>query len=237
MFLWKEVAYLFKLCQQAALHISNRYFLGTMNCSTITKPSSLQSCSTGTHSQGGVCKDDPQIWVTLLKALKWLPEPSKEVQPITASFFFFILILPTILLHRHLDYWGFPGGSDGKEFACNAGDLGSIPGSGRAPGEGNGNPLQDSCLENLTDEGAWQVHGVVKSQTRLSNFTHLTTESAQGASLMARCHRTLELGVQAVLEVQFSSPRLSLLHSHSLLLQTAFLCFDAEEMAISQLLV
>ena len=47
----------------------------------------------------------------------------------------------------------FPGGSDGKESACNAGDLGSIPASGRSPGEGNGNPLQSSCLENPMDRG------------------------------------------------------------------------------------
>ena len=61
----------------------------------------------------------------------------------------------------------FPGGSDGKESACHAGDPGSIPGLGRSPGEGNGNPLQYSCLENSTDRGAWQatVHGVVKSRT------------------------------------------------------------------------
>ena len=60
-----------------------------------------------------------------------------------------------------------PGGSDGKESARNAGHLGSIPGSGRAPAEGNGNPLQCSCLENPMDRGAWQaiVHGVAKSQT------------------------------------------------------------------------
>ena len=49
---------------------------------------------------------------------------------------------------------GFPGGSDGKASASNAGDLGSIPGSGRPPGEGNGNPLQHSCLENPMDGGA-----------------------------------------------------------------------------------
>ena len=62
---------------------------------------------------------------------------------------------------------GFPGGSDGKESACHAGDPGSIPGLGRSPGEGNGNPLQYSCLENSIDRGAWQatVHGVVKSRT------------------------------------------------------------------------
>ena len=48
-----------------------------------------------------------------------------------------------------------PGGSDGKASACNAGDPGSIPGLGRSPGEGNGNPLQDYCLENPIDRGAW----------------------------------------------------------------------------------
>ena len=50
---------------------------------------------------------------------------------------------------------GFPDGSDSKESACNAGDPGSIPGSGRSPGERNGYPLQYSCLENSTDRGAW----------------------------------------------------------------------------------
>ena len=66
---------------------------------------------------------------------------------------------------------GFPGGSDSKESACNVGDLGLIPGSGRFPGEGNDNPLQYSCLENSMDRGAWgaTVHGVTKSQTQLSN--------------------------------------------------------------------
>ena len=56
---------------------------------------------------------------------------------------------------------GFPGGSDGKESACNTGDLGLIPVSGRSPRVGNGNPLQYSCLENSMDKGAWQaiVHG------------------------------------------------------------------------------
>ena len=55
----------------------------------------------------------------------------------------------------YLIYRGFPGGSEGKESACNVGDPGSIPGSGRSPGEGNGNPLQYSCLENAMDRGAW----------------------------------------------------------------------------------
>ena len=62
----------------------------------------------------------------------------------------------------------FPGGSDGKASVYNVGDLGSIPGSGRSPGEGNGNPLQYPCLENSVDRGAWQatVHNrVTKSWT------------------------------------------------------------------------
>ena len=61
----------------------------------------------------------------------------------------------------------FPGGSDGKESAENAGDPGSIPESGRSPGERNGNLLQVSCLENSMDKGAWKarIHGVAKSQT------------------------------------------------------------------------
>ena len=65
-----------------------------------------------------------------------------------------------------VDSRGFPGGSDRKASACNAGDPGSIPGSGRSPIEGNGNPLQYSCLEHPMDRGAWwtTVHGVAKSQ-------------------------------------------------------------------------
>ena len=72
---------------------------------------------------------------------------------------------------------GFAGGSDDKEFTCNAGDQGSIPGSGRSPGGGNGNPLRYSCLENPMDRGAWwtTVHGVTKSQPELSDYTN--TES------------------------------------------------------------
>ena len=59
---------------------------------------------------------------------------------------------------------GFPHSSVGEESACNAGDPGSIPGLGRSPGEGNGNPLQHSCLENPMDRGVWQaiVHGVIR---------------------------------------------------------------------------
>ena len=66
---------------------------------------------------------------------------------------------------------GFPGGSDSKESACNTGDTGLIPGLGRSPGGGNGNPLHYSCLENPMDREAWwvTVHGAAKSWTQLSN--------------------------------------------------------------------
>ena len=89
--------------------------------------------------------------------------------------------------NSHLPHWGkilllvclrllnFPGGSEGKESACNAGDSGSIPGLWRSPREGTGYPLQHSYLENSLDIGAWQttVHGVTKGQTQLSNI-HFT---------------------------------------------------------------
>ena len=84
------------------------------------------------------------------------------------------LLLSVVYYFSYL-YWAvsiikvvlFPGGSEVKASACNAGDLGSIPVSGRSPGEGNVSPLQYSCLENPMDEGAWQatVHGVANSQT------------------------------------------------------------------------
>ena len=74
-----------------------------------------------------------------------------------------------------LEDWGVPGGASGEEPTVNAGDIreaGSIPGLGRSPGEGHGNPLQCSCLENVMDRGAWQitVHRVAKSRTQLKRL-------------------------------------------------------------------
>ena len=79
------------------------------------------------------------------------------------SFFFFFFFFFKVFICS----FGFPGDSDGKESACNAGNQGSIPELGRSPGEGNGNPLQYSCLANSTDGGAWwaPVHGVARSGT------------------------------------------------------------------------
>jgi len=93
-------------------------------------------------------------------------------------------------------FYGFPGGSEVKASARNVGDLGSIPGSERSPGEGNGNPLQYSCLENPMDGGIWwaTVHGVTKSRTRLSKrlkrlkyvyISFLEKEMATHSSILA----------------------------------------------------
>ena len=72
-----------------------------------------------------------------------------------------------VVVYNLYAYKGYLDGSDGKEFPCNAGDLGPIPGLGRSPGGGHGNPLQNSGLENSMDRGDWQatVSGVAKSRT------------------------------------------------------------------------
>ena len=82
-----------------------------------------------------------------------------------------IITVSLVNTHHLMFGLGFPGGSHGKESACNAGDPGLIPGSGRSPGEGNDNYSSISCLENPMDSGAWRaaVHGVTKSQTQLSD--------------------------------------------------------------------
>ena len=89
----------------------------------------------------------------------------------TAKFSKFAGILSTALGQHHLlgferAQLEFPCSSVGKEFACSSGDPGSIPGLGRSPGEGNGNPIQYPCLENLMDRGSWSaaVNGVTKSR-------------------------------------------------------------------------
>ena len=94
----------------------------------------------------------------------------------------YIFIYTHTHIYIHITTYDSPGGSDGKESFCNVGNPGSIPGSGRSPGEGNGNPLQYSCLENFMGRGAWRttVHGVSKSQTQLSDqdfHFHVYTQS------------------------------------------------------------
>ena len=121
---------------------------------------------------------------------------------------FFCFVFPLELGHGHpadaklkqegkpgpaLLMMGIPGGSDGKESACNAGDPGSVPGLGGCPGEGRGHPLQCSYLETPRDRGAQRatVHGVARSRTRLSDFTFtshlhaLEKEMATHSSVLA----------------------------------------------------
>ena len=78
-------------------------------------------------------------------------------------------------------FLGFPGGSDSKESFCNAGDLGLIPGLGKSPGGGHGNPLQYSCLENPRDGGTWWAadYGVAQSRTRLKRLSSSIVDVAQ----------------------------------------------------------
>ena len=89
-----------------------------------------------------------------------------------------LYVYGVLIWYSHTIVRGFPDGSSCKESVCNAGDAGdrgSTPGSGRFPGEGNGNPLQYSCLKSSKDRGAWRAtgHKVEKSQTWLSHWTEL----------------------------------------------------------------
>ena len=95
---------------------------------------------------------------------KWDSNSEQLAQNLLLFYFCGFIRWPTAYT---VSLWGFPGGSDSEESACNVGDLGSIPGLGGSPGRGHGNPLQYSCLEIPMDRGAWQatVHGVAKSQT------------------------------------------------------------------------
>ena len=114
----------------------------------------------------------PQPWFL---ALKWFSSSCSIVDPLMAQLVeqrpidFMNVDIPRLLVWFWLERsalvaWGFPGGSDVKESAYNAGDLGSILGSGRSPGEGNSYPFQYSCLESPMDRGAWWaiVHGGLK---------------------------------------------------------------------------
>ena len=110
-------------------------------------------------------------------------------------FFFFFAPRGCFVNSFWLSSWevGFFDGSDDKESACNAGNLSSVLATGRCPGEGNGKPLQYSCLENSMHRGAWRatVHGVAKGWTRLShshiyNIQLATTGVTEGEARMGR---------------------------------------------------
>ena len=116
-----------------------------------------------------------------------------------------------------LSAMGFPGGAEVKASACNAGDLGLIPGLGRSPGEGNGNPLQYPCLENPMDGGAWwaSVHGVAKSRTRLSDFISLSLHSLSAIKVVSSAYLRLLIFLPAILipPCASSSPAFLMIYS------------------------
>ena len=136
-------------------HLTSTIMSSYLSSRTLTHLSPLKHCSSRfLHDSFGLIQ---VINLPPEKGLPWLNLPP--------------IILPafiTQILHQLKD---FPGGSDGKASAYNVGLPDSIPGLGRSPGEGNGNPLQYSCLENPMDRGAWwaTVHAVTKSRTRMSN--------------------------------------------------------------------
>ena len=98
--------------------------------------------------------------------------PHSDSWWLRTCWFTLLLEAPPVGIIGLLSRWGFPGGLAGKVSTCNAGDLGSIPGLGRSPEDGNGYPLQYSGVENSMD---CIVHGVTKSRTRLSDFTFTFT--------------------------------------------------------------
>ena len=118
-------------------------------------------------------------WYCYVYSLRSNQDPAPRLQYcfLTAPPLFLHILLSLISSCLNLSFVTrvFPDGSDSKASACNAEDLGSIPRSGRSPGEGNSNTLQYSCLENCMDGGAWwaTVHGVAKSRPCLSYFTSL----------------------------------------------------------------
>ena len=96
-----------------------------------------------------------------------------------------------VLLLESIDIWGFPGGSVVKNLPASVGDVGSVPEWGRSAGEGNGSPLQYSCLGNPMGRGAWRatVHGVTKSQTGLSDYITTSRIDIQPGGVMTECRK------------------------------------------------
>ena len=108
---------------------------------------------------------------------------------------------------------GFHGGSEVKTSACNVGDLGSIPGSGRSPGEGNGNPLQYSCLENPMDRGAWwaTVHGITNVTTSLMGYLLLnwSFDNFYFLTRFSSAYIVIFLIISLLLFINTKSPKIS----------------------------
>ena len=125
------------------------------------------------------------------------------------------------ILYNLYAYKGYPDGSDGKEFSCNAWDLRPVPGLGRSPGGGHGNPLQYSCLGNPMDRGAWRatVHRAVKSWTQ-----------PKGLSRHTPCVRHVSKHLTSIQSRNLHNNPISIVHYHY------FIDEDAEAENLSDLL-
>ena len=135
----------------------------------ISHPSWLfHFCLILTNYQAGLLPPSSTNVLFSQQFLPWLLPASDDQMTWPESWVCIILEFPL----PNIAISGFSGGSGGKESACNAGDWDSIPGLGRSPGEGNGNPLQYFCLENSMDRGTWWAtdQGVAKRRTRLSDY-------------------------------------------------------------------
>ena len=137
-------------------------------------PPPPKTCLTGSymsyHPPPALLKHNWQIKLYTFKVYHVIWYIYKLIN-ISITFLWWECLRPTLLQYSIINYSHHAGGSVGKESACKVGDRGSIPGSGRSPGERNSNPLQYSCLKNPLDKRAWwsTIHGVTKSQTRLSD--------------------------------------------------------------------
>ena len=128
--------------------------------------------------------------------------------------------------------WAFPGGSEGKVSAYNVGDPGSIPGLGRFPGEGNGYPLQYSCLENPMDREAWQatVHGVTKSLTVLSDFTFFRKNAWHWVlyTIQTLAVKRPSVGLNCKIDVDFKSCFIQMQRRRNRKISIFPVCFQGE---------
>ena len=155
------------------------------------KPQVQKHCPPETL-QGEISSSSPPL---LLRKLVWSDPSGKACLPQADSTSIQMVYTPVFASTREAE--GFPGGSDSKVSACNAGDLGSIPELGRSPGEGNGYPLQYSCLENSLDRGAWWaiVHGLQRvGHNWGTNNTQRIVSKKEGQNMKLFCWCKVRVG-------------------------------------------